>query len=38
MAIFQEEENEGLDSGGSRKRKRVDGLKLCMRFSLGFGD
>lgn len=38
MARIQEEENEGLDSGGRRRSKRVDGWRLCMRLPVGFGD
>lgn len=38
MARIQEEENEGLDLGGRRRSKRVDGWRLCMRLPVGFGD
>ena len=38
MAVIQEEENEGLDSGGKAGKVRMDGLRPSMGFSMGFGD
>lgn len=36
-AIIQEEENEGLDPGGSRKSERVDVSRPATRLSMVFG-